>query len=215
MTMKALESLDQTLTFSCLLTMLRESIPQGNDKATGVNQPLVDNIVNGLIASTKLLSSNIKRLDIDTVLYGIHLFFEAHPPTTWRGQKDLPLRAAKTILSELVKCKGENIRNHLSRIPVDAYPIIISYLELLIKQEETKAAGGVHASSSSSSTATSSTPTTSRIALTPNRTRTPIRSHATPSSSSSSSPSTQEDSWGSPSSSFSSPLLPSLFPACC
>ena len=46
----------------------------------------------------------------------------------------LQLRLLKTILNELVKLKGQGIRQHLSLVPVETKPTLCSYIELVLQQ---------------------------------------------------------------------------------
>jgi hypothetical protein len=42
----------------------------------------------------------------------------------------------KTIINELVKFKGEELRKNLTRIPVHTNPTLCSYLDLIFKQQQ-------------------------------------------------------------------------------
>ena len=58
----------------------------------------------------KMLPDIINDLNLDRVLYDIHMFLKAFPSHSWKDRpNDLPLRTIKTVLHSLVKLKGSKV----------------------------------------------------------------------------------------------------------
>jgi len=58
----------------------------------------------------RMLPDTINMLNLDRVLYDIHMFMHVFPSSTWkeRGQ-DLPLRTMRTVAHTLAKLKGSKV----------------------------------------------------------------------------------------------------------
>ena len=53
----------------------------------------------------------INELNLDRVLYDIHVFLRRFPSNSWKGRSnDLPLRTIKTIMHSLAKLKKSKVR---------------------------------------------------------------------------------------------------------
>lgn len=78
-------------------------------------------------------------LDIDRLLLDIHEFLCHHPPSQYRGVEFKPLRLLKTMINQLIHLKGQDIRQHLTLVPVHTNPTISSYLDLLFKNQRAEA----------------------------------------------------------------------------
>jgi len=81
------------------------------------------------------MKSYIHILDIDLLLLDIHEFLTIHPPSQYRGVEFKPLRLLKTIINQLVNLRGQEIRDHLTLIPVHTNPTLCSYLDLVFKHQ--------------------------------------------------------------------------------
>lgn len=58
----------------------------------------------------RMIPETIHMLNLDRVLYDIHMFLRMFPSSTWRERgKDLPLRTMKTVLHTMVRVKGSKV----------------------------------------------------------------------------------------------------------
>ena len=56
-------------------------------------------------------------------------FFQAYPTSYWKKQdSDTPLRTIKTLLHSFVKCKGDEILDHLTRVDDPENSELVVYL---------------------------------------------------------------------------------------
>lgn len=125
--LKVLENSDRTTSFSALLQLLTYKAPDH-----GFTHKYTELVVKCLIKLTKTLAATIGNLRIDRILYDLHRFLTEHPPSKFRDTDDIPLRTVKTILNEIVKLRGSDVRSHLSMIPTQRNPLIVSYIELML-----------------------------------------------------------------------------------
>jgi len=96
----------------------------------------VDGVLRCLLEMSRRLIGCIERINIDALLRDIHWFLEGHPPSKYRGREFRPLRVLKSILNELVQVKGEEVRDHLTLVPVQSHPTLCSYLDLVFKSRQ-------------------------------------------------------------------------------
>lgn len=74
-------------------------------------------------------------LNLDKVLYTCHLFMQAYPRYTWKDRpSDVPLKAVKTLLMNLVTKKGPEILIHMRSIENPISSELSGYLKKMIKQ---------------------------------------------------------------------------------
>ena len=120
----------------------QEGEDQGHDEGDddgemdqALSPELVEAVLKCLLEMARRMRTYLAHLDIDLLLFDIHQFLTLHPPSRFRGQEFKPLRLLKTIINELVKLRGQEIRKHLTLIPVDTNPTLCSYLDLVFKQQ--------------------------------------------------------------------------------
>ncbi|GAQ86856.1 Armadillo repeat superfamily protein [Klebsormidium nitens] len=145
--LKILENTERTSSFVILISLLRPSgvadLPSARqqDVIADRGPRFTDLVVKCLIKLTKALSLTIHDVDLDKLLRSIHDYLEDLGIDEIRkraGADDKPLRMVKTVLHELVKLKGIEIKAHLSLVPgVDLgghpgrdQPIIMAYIDL-------------------------------------------------------------------------------------
>ena len=130
--MDVLGGADPNAVFTTLIRFLYE----GACLSGGQEPPadLISNVLRCLMEMARRMPAYMGLLRVDTLLYDAHLFLVAHPPSKYRGREFRPLRILKTILNELVKLKGEGIREHLTLVPVESKPTLCSYLDLVLQQ---------------------------------------------------------------------------------
>jgi hypothetical protein len=95
----------------------------------------VEGVLKCLLEMARRMRTYLELLDIDILLLDIHQFLTHHPPSKYKGQEFKPLRLLKTMINELVKLRGQEIREHLSLVPVDTNPTVCPYLDLVLKQQ--------------------------------------------------------------------------------
>jgi hypothetical protein len=95
----------------------------------------VEGVLKCLLEMARRMRTYLELLDIDILLLDIHQFLTHHPPSKYKGQEFKPLRLLKTMINELVKLRGQEIREHLTLVPVDTNPTVCSYLDLVLKQQ--------------------------------------------------------------------------------
>ena len=95
----------------------------------------VDGVLKCLLEMARRMRTYLELLDIDLLLLDIHQFLTHHPPSKYKGQEFKPLRLLKTMINELVKLRGQEIREHLTLVPIDTNPTVCSYLDLVLKQQ--------------------------------------------------------------------------------
>ena len=64
----------------------------------------------------------------------VHEFLTENPPTNFRGKMELPLRTVKTLLNELVKLKGESIRDSLLELNISENALIADFINMILKK---------------------------------------------------------------------------------
>ncbi|RWS28250.1 cytoskeleton-associated protein 5-like protein [Leptotrombidium deliense] len=125
-------SSDSTNMLSALIKLLHECI-SGN-----VNQTckFTEMVMKCIWKMTRLIDSFMNELNIDRILYDVHLFLEAFPPDFWKAnhRQDTPLRTVKTVVFILVKIKKEAIFNNLTLIPNMEKTEVYSYIQRALKQ---------------------------------------------------------------------------------
>ena len=138
--MDVLGGADPNAVFTSLIRFLYE----GACLSGGQEPPadLIANVLRCLMEMARRMPAYMSVLRVDTLLYDAHLFLVAHPPSKYRGREFRPLRLLKTILNELVKLKGEGIRDHLTLVPVESKPTLCSYLDLVLQQHAAALSSG-------------------------------------------------------------------------
>lgn len=105
----------------------------------------------------RMLPDTINELNLDRVLYDIHVFLRTFPSHTWRERgNDLPLRTAKTILHSMAKLKGSKILSHLGQIDAGEHSEVKTYLQKVLKNEGFQSEGDVNGASEDKTTKTAS-----------------------------------------------------------
>ena len=128
--MLALDTAQPNKLFTLLLQFLYEAQPPV--ALAGRQTPqFTEWVLRCLLKITRALPQGISDVSIDQLLWDVHLFLCAHPPSKYRNKEFMPLRLLKTViccpflrfrcgssllvqvLNELVKLKGDAIRSHL------------------------------------------------------------------------------------------------------
>lgn len=148
--LKVLESTDFTTSFRTLLKLLSDTCADPSHKT------FVDLVVKCLVKLAKKLGERMDSLNVASLLLGVHDFLATHPPSSFAragqpvqpGQKtdDNPLKAMRTIVTELIKLLGTGIEPHLSQLPKDSrvvswYQSISLSLKNATASNETKSSG--------------------------------------------------------------------------
>jgi len=128
-----LENSDKTASFTVLLQLLRLTAPWDIHRPS--NPKFTELVMKSLLKLTKGLHDDIENINLDLVLGDIHSFLEAHPPSKWKtASNDMPLRAIKTLLGEIVSLKGPSVTDRLTLIPLSSPPpAIVSYINLMLQ----------------------------------------------------------------------------------
>eukprot|EP00049_Salpingoeca_infusionum_P004592 m.81407 g.81407 ORF g.81407 m.81407 type:complete len:2144 (-) comp12634_c2_seq1:1600-8031(-) len=130
--LRVLENSDRNLSFRVLVRTL-------NDACSGsilASERFTELIMKCIWKLTKAMPAHMDGFNLDQLFADVHHFFLAHPPKSWKGKKDTPLRTMKTILHTAVKAKGVDVIRALSCVgdsPLDT--IVGSYLVLMLKKE--------------------------------------------------------------------------------
>lgn len=140
--LKVLENGDRTSIFHILLHCLQTGTGTGV-RTDAKNRTFVDLVVRSLMKLAKNLSNPtfIDTLQIPKLLGTIHEFMAAHP-TTVAGD-DLPIKAVKAILTNLVNAKEADIRKECAGIPKDGPAML--FIEKMIAYNAKQKAGGAGA----------------------------------------------------------------------
>ncbi|KAK9814323.1 hypothetical protein WJX72_004049 [[Myrmecia] bisecta] len=133
--LKILDNSNRSYSFGALLVLLR-CPPEELHRRTPENAlKFSDLVVKCLIKLTKALQTSLEEIELDDVLLSIHSFFMGLGVDEIRrrgAEDDKPLRMVKTILHELCKLKGHDIRRYMAAIPsaTEPAPIIQAYVDL-------------------------------------------------------------------------------------
>ncbi|XP_052800946.1 cytoskeleton-associated protein 5-A-like isoform X2 [Mya arenaria] len=128
---KIVERSDQTNVLCALIRLIQECV----DSQTCSNK-FIELIMKCLWKMVRMLPDTIKELNLDRVLYDLHVFLRAFPSSTWKERaNDLPLRTIKTILHSLVKLKGSKILQHLGQIDASEASEVKIYIQRLLQKE--------------------------------------------------------------------------------
>eukprot|EP00898_Chlorokybus_atmophyticus_P007131 jgi/Chlat1/7419/Chrsp6S09189 len=170
--LKILENVDRTNAFTVLLRLLQPyNTAEGPSPLPSMSQAdarglrgtrFSDLVVKCLIKLTKALGSTLPSIDVDRLMLSLHTFL-SHPDVESRNpNEDKPLRMVKTIIHELTKLMGEDLRKHLTLVPVkaDPTPAIVAYVEANIS---TLSTAGLLPTISSSETPLRKVPSASAI----------------------------------------------------
>ncbi|KAI3495503.1 hypothetical protein L1887_37844 [Cichorium endivia] len=139
--LKILDNAERTSSFVVLIGLLkpldpsRWPSPPSNESFATRNSKFSELVVKCLIKLTKVLQNTIYEVDLDRILQSIHVYLQDLGMEEIRSRAradDKPLRMVKTVLHELVKLHGTEIKGHLSMVPIDMepQPIILAYIDL-------------------------------------------------------------------------------------
>lgn len=123
---RILENANRTYMYTVLLNLLSKASSEPSSKQIR----LIEIIVKCLLKITKQLSKTIDKIDVDIILMDVDQFLNSLEG--YNCPTDLPLRSAKTILSELIKIKGESIRDHLTLIRASKNSPIEKYIQMIL-----------------------------------------------------------------------------------
>ncbi|XP_076268302.1 protein mini spindles-like isoform X2 [Rhynchophorus ferrugineus] len=129
---KVLEQSDHTAILCALIKLITECI---SDDSSPERQ--VDLVMKCIWKVIKLMPTWGDQVDYESVLLEVHQFLVKFPPKWWTQRSvDTPLRTIKTILHSIVKIKGANSLQLLSKIPNTAESEIESYILRLLKSHK-------------------------------------------------------------------------------
>ncbi|KAH3877159.1 hypothetical protein DPMN_001016, partial [Dreissena polymorpha] len=128
---KIVEKSHQTNVLCALIRLFQECV----DSQTCSNK-FIEIIMKCLWKMVKMLPDIINDLNLDRVLYDIHMFLKAFPSHSWKDRpNDLPLRTIKTVLHSLVKLKGSKILQHLGQIDASEKSEMKLYIQMVLQKD--------------------------------------------------------------------------------
>mmetsp|Transcript_41681 Transcript_41681/g.67622 ORF Transcript_41681/g.67622 Transcript_41681/m.67622 type:complete len:1327 (-) Transcript_41681:170-4150(-) len=142
--LKILENSDRTLVFAVLLHVLQwcccpdttpsPSVSPSPPPSAAYLTKFTELVIKCLLKCIKQMSTTISELNVDRLLLDLHLFLTSTasiniPPGADGTLHDMPLRTAKTILSELVKLKGPSIKENLRLLPTYPQPEVVKWID--------------------------------------------------------------------------------------
>ncbi|KAL4225289.1 Cytoskeleton associated protein 5 [Mactra antiquata] len=128
---KIVEKSDQTNILCALVRLLQECVASQT-----CSNKMLEIIMKCLWKIVKMLPDTYKQLNLDRVLYEIHIFLRTFPSSTWKERgNDLPLRTVKTLVHSMTKLKGSKILNHLGQIDAGEASELKSYIQKVLKSE--------------------------------------------------------------------------------
>ena len=68
----------------------------------------------------------------------MHEFLTENPPTNFKGKMELPLRTVKTLLNELVKIRGESIRDCLVELNISNTALISEFIAMCLMKSHVR-----------------------------------------------------------------------------
>ncbi|KAJ3412335.1 Microtubule-associated protein, microtubule dynamics during spindle orientation [Chytridiales sp. JEL 0842] len=170
---RILENTNRNLSFDILLSILQLSTSATVDATVTapdqvpVHAKYTELVMKCLWKMTKVIPQVLsqKLLDVSALLFAVHKFLEAMPPSDWKRravekvipQADMPLRTVKTILHEIVNVLGESVYSHLTLIAEPQRSHAVVYIKQMVDQEKRKMMVGGSEESVASSNATEST----------------------------------------------------------
>ena len=147
--LKVLENGDRTSIFHILLNCLQTGTGTGI-RTDAKNRTFVDLVVRSLMKLAKNLSNPtfLQTLQIPKLMQTIHEFMVAHPAAV--AGDDLPIKAVKAILTNLVNAKENDIRADCAGIPKDSPAML--FVEKMIAYNAKQKAGGAGAATPTAAT---------------------------------------------------------------
>jgi cytoskeleton-associated protein 5 len=149
-TLKLLETSDQTTSYCSLVKLLTECCDQENF----ANNKYLELLMKCLWRQIRRLSAAdvafVSKIDANQVLSEINTFLKKYPSNSWQAKdSDLPLRTVKTLLYHLSKTRQSTILEHLDEINAAADSEIRTYVMKLFKNNFQLAANGGNATNNS------------------------------------------------------------------
>lgn len=130
---KIVEKSDQTNVICALIRELQECV-----ESQTCSNKFLELIMKCLWRIVRMLPERIKDLNLDRVLYDVHIFLRTFPSYTWKERgNDLPLRTIKTIIHSMTKLKGAKILSHLGQIDAGEASELKTYIQKVLKNEGT------------------------------------------------------------------------------
>eukprot|EP00741_Cyanophora_paradoxa_P012453 tig00020610_g12032.t1 len=126
--LKLLEASERTVVFVVLLQCLRRACAAAAGHGPGApgrapHEKLKELVIKCLLKVIKSLPGAIAELDVGRLLLELHVFVDAYTASAGgvvAAQGDLPMRTARTLLSELVKLQGAAIVDAMAGVPPSA-----------------------------------------------------------------------------------------------
>lgn len=128
LTVKIIDRSDHTNVMIAFCKLLKDSI--GN---SSMSTKYVDLVMKCLWKAVRAMNNWIDDMNLDLILAELHDFLKAHPSSYWKQQSsDTPIRTVKTIIHSMVKLRGDEILDHLTRIPDPDNSELVPYLKKLL-----------------------------------------------------------------------------------
>ncbi|KAJ9448090.1 Protein MOR1 [Diplonema papillatum] len=141
--LKLLERSSRTPTFCALikrLDMYNQLIY--NESSRYVKY--VELVATCLLKLIRFVTRDNSTVDYSKLLEAVHQFLTDNPPTNFKGKMELPLRTVKTLLTELVKVKGESIKECLVELKISENALISEYITMSLTKTQGDQAATAH-----------------------------------------------------------------------
>lgn len=111
--LKVLDAGGFTAGFVTLLDFLTEGCADSQQKV------FTDLVVRCVVKLAKKLAERVDSLDVAAVLGAVHVFLVRHPPASFaeQGRDDMPLKTVRTVVTELIKLRGEALLQDMGELP--------------------------------------------------------------------------------------------------
>jgi len=134
LTVKIVERSEHTRVTCAFVRLMKESVANN-----ALAPKYIDLVMKCLWKVIRLLPNWNADLDLDTLMSELHDFLKAYPSTYWRQRQaedvsDLPIRTVKTVLHSLVKMRGDEVLDHLSKIQDPENSELATYVRKLLNK---------------------------------------------------------------------------------
>ena len=119
--LKILQSINQNLAFSSLLTILSDTL-NAEDEGGNVNVKHIQLVQRCIWKLVKAIPDNVESISTGELLGNVSSFLTAHPiHHAVDGGEDIPTRTLRTVIQALVKAKGTTISDEVYVLGPDPY----------------------------------------------------------------------------------------------
>eukprot|EP00095_Tigriopus_kingsejongensis_P001503 maker-scaffold1086_size63525-snap-gene-0.14 protein:Tk01503 transcript:maker-scaffold1086_size63525-snap-gene-0.14-mRNA-1 annotation:"microtubule associated protein" len=128
LTVKIIDRSDHTNVMLAFCKLLKDSI--GN---SSFSSKYIDLVMKCLWKAIRAMTGWIDDMNLDLIMAELHDFLKVYPSSYWKQQSsDTPMRTVKTIIHSMVKLRGDEILDHLSRVPDPDNSELVPYLKKLL-----------------------------------------------------------------------------------